>query len=98
MYNDYNMIQLTLLMATSVLIPINDIVEIITNTEFDEYICPNNKRLDFKRYAYRHDKYGFQWDFKWYECDDCSECPLKHPCINFNTKTNKKIMKNYNWQ
>ncbi len=24
----------------------------------DEFICPNNKRLGFKRYAYRHDKYG----------------------------------------
>ena len=29
----------------------------------------------FKRYAYRHDKYGFKRDFKLYECDDCSECP-----------------------
>ena len=25
----------------------------------DEFICPNNKRLGFKRYAYRHDKYGY---------------------------------------
>jgi len=61
----------------------------------DEYICPNNKRLCFKRYAYRHDKYGFKRDFKLYECDDCSECPLKHQCMKFNSKTNKKIMKNY---
>ena len=52
MYNDYNMIQLTLPMAISVLIPINDIsrhvndiVETNTNTEF---ICPNNQRLGFK--------------------------------------------------
>ena len=36
------------------------------------------KRLGFKRYAYRHDKYGFKRDFKLYECDDCSECSLKH--------------------
>ncbi|WP_157173506.1 IS1182 family transposase, partial [Staphylococcus epidermidis] len=41
----------------------------------DEFICPNNKRLGFKRYAYRHDKYGYKRDFKLYECDDCSECP-----------------------
>ncbi|QJI70808.1 transposase [Staphylococcus haemolyticus] len=48
--------------------------------------------------AYRHDKYGYKRDFKLYECDDCSECPLKNQCMNFNSKTNKKIMKNYNWE
>ena len=64
----------------------------------NEFICPNNKRIGFKRYAYRHDKYGFKRDFKLYECDDCSEYPLKHQCMNFNSKTNKKIMKNYNWE
>ncbi len=31
-------------------------------------------------------------------CDDCSECSLKHQCMNFNSKTNKRIMKNYNWE
>ena len=56
----------------------------------DEFICPNNKRLGFKRYAYRDDKYGFKRDFKLFECDDCSECTLKHQCMNFNSKTNKK--------
>ena len=71
MYNDYNMTQLTLPMAISVLIPINDIsrhvndiIETIPETEFDEFICPNNKRLGFKRYAYRHDKYSFKREFK----------------------------------
>ena len=102
MYKDYNMIHLTLPMVISVLIPIhdisrhvNDIVETNTKTEF---ICPNNKRLVFKKYTYHHDKYGFKRDFKLYECDDDSECPLKHPCMNFNSKTNKKVMKNYNWE
>ena len=44
MYKDYNMTQHTLLMETSVLIPtndisrhVNDIVEIILDTEFDEF-------------------------------------------------------------
>ena len=64
----------------------------------DEFICLNNQRLGFKRYAYRHDKYSFKRNFKLYECDDCSECPLKQQCMNFNSKTNKKIMKNYNWE
>ena len=61
----------------------------------DEFICPNNKRLGFKRYAYRHDKYGYKRDFKLYECDDCSECPLKNQCMNFNskqTKNNERII------
>ncbi|MGW9856478.1 hypothetical protein ACUXIR_000921 [Staphylococcus hominis] len=34
MYKEYNM---TLLMETSILIPTNDIVEIIPKTEFDEF-------------------------------------------------------------
>ena len=44
MYKNYNMTQLTLLMETSVLIPtndisrhVNDIVETIPDTEFDEF-------------------------------------------------------------
>ena len=78
MHKDYNMSQLTLPMETSVLIPTNDIVETIPETEFDDFICPNNQRPGFKRYAYRHDKYGFKRDFKINKCDDCSECPLKH--------------------
>ncbi len=56
----------------------------------DEFICPNHKRLGFKRYAYRHDKYGFRRDFKLYECDDCSECPLKNDCMKSNSQSNKK--------
>ncbi|SNV60504.1 transposase [Staphylococcus simiae] len=64
----------------------------------DEFICPNQKRLGFKRYAYRNDKYGFKRDFKLYECDDCTDCPLKHQCMKSKSKTNKKIMKNYNWE
>ena len=70
MYKDYNMTQLTLPMETSVLIStndisrnVNDIVETIPETEFDEFNCPNNKRIGFKRYAYRHDKNVFKRDF-----------------------------------
>ncbi|MBC9947728.1 transposase, partial [Staphylococcus aureus] len=64
----------------------------------DEFICPNNKRIGFKRYAYRNDRYGFKRDFKLYECDDCSACSLRQQCIKPNSKSNKKIMKNYNWE
>ncbi|WP_237759778.1 transposase, partial [Staphylococcus aureus] len=64
----------------------------------NEFICPNNKRIGFKRYAYRNDRYGFKRDFKLYECDDCSSCSLRHQCMKPNSKSNKKIMKNYNWE
>ncbi|HHO5200574.1 TPA: CoA-disulfide reductase [Staphylococcus aureus] len=64
----------------------------------DEFICPNNKRIGYKRYAYRNDRYGFKRDFKLYECDDCSACSLRQQCIKPNSKSNKKIMKNYNWE
>ena len=37
MYKEYIMAQLTLPKETSVLIPTNDIVEIIPKTEFDEF-------------------------------------------------------------
>ncbi|EES95500.1 hypothetical protein HMPREF0774_2730, partial [Staphylococcus aureus subsp. aureus TCH130] len=50
----------------------------------DEFICPNNKRIGFKRYAYRNDRYGFKRDFKLYECDDCSSCSLRHQCMKPN--------------
>ena len=60
MYNDYNMIQLTLPMAISVLIPINDISrhvnDIVEKNTKTEFICPNNQRLGFKKYTYHHDK------------------------------------------
>ena len=61
----------------------------------DEFICPNHKRLGFKRYAYRHNRYEFKRDFKLYECDDCSACPLRNQCMKSNSKVNKKIMRNY---
>ena len=62
----------------------------------DEFICPNNKRIGFKRYAYRNDRYGFKRDFKLYECDDCSACSLRHQCMK--QIEIQKIMKNYNWE
>lgn len=64
----------------------------------DEFICPNLKRLGFKKCVYRKDEYGFKRDFKLYEGDDCSNCPLKNQCMKSHSKTNKKIMKNYNWE
>ena len=55
----------------------------------DKFFCPNHKLLEFKRYAYRIDRYGFKRDFKLYECEDCLKCPLKNLCMKNNLKINK---------
>src|SRR5699024_11426631 len=44
----------------------------------DKFFCPNHKLLEFRRYAYYIDRYGFKRDFKLYECDDCLKCLLKN--------------------
>ena len=72
--------------VTSLILKIGTMTKLMTNS-FVRII-----NAGFKRYAYRHDKYGYKRDFKLYECDDCSECPLKNQCMNFNSKQTK-IMK-----
>lgn len=42
--------------------------------------CLNNGKVLFKRYLKRTNKNGFTRDIKIYECEDCSECPLKLSC------------------
>ena len=71
--------------VTSLILKIGTMTKLMTNS----FVRIIN---GFKRYAYRHDKYGYKRDFKLYECDDCSECPLKNQCMNFNSKQTK-IMK-----
>lgn len=39
------------------------------NAEDDYYIDPQGVRFDFKRYNKRHDKYGFERNFKVYEAN-----------------------------
>lgn len=65
----------------------------------DEIICPSNRRLPFKRYTYRIDKYKYKRDFKLYESDNCNNCELFDLCRkNAYQSTNKKIMKNNVWE
>src|SRR3712207_3007716 len=60
--------------------------------EYDIFICPNDKNVEFKNYSTRTDKYGFKRDFKIYECEDCSDCPYKKDCTK--SKGNRKIQYN----
>ena len=44
----------------------------------DTYTCPNQKSLSFKFISTRKDPSGFVCQFKVYECEDCTGCPLRH--------------------
>lgn len=66
-----------------------------TTWEYDEvtdsFVCPNNRRLNYVYQSNRKDRYGFKRSFKVYECEDCSDCPLRL----FMQKHHKEKMENY---
>ena len=49
------------------------------NAEDDYYIDPKNVRFNFKRYAYRHDTYGYKRNFKVYEAEKFDEDRKEDP-------------------
>ena len=55
----------------------------------DAFICPNNRKVLFKRYSKRKNESGYEQDFKIYECQDCTGCPLKLLCTK--SKGNRKV-------
>ena len=57
--------------------------------EEDIFICPNNRKVEFKRYSKRKNSMGYEQDFKIYECEDCSDCPLKSLCTK--AKGNRQV-------
>lgn len=57
--------------------------------EDDCYICPNERRVTFKRYQTKKNTNGYPQDYKIYECEDCSDCPLKALCTK--AKGNRQI-------
>lgn len=46
----------------------------------DEYICPNNQRLVFKKETHKKTDLGFLSTLREYECQNCSGCPMKSAC------------------
>lgn len=64
----------------------------------DTYTCPNQQRLVFKHYSVRTDKTGFKREFKIYECEDCSGCPLRSSCTKAKEGKNRKVMVNEKWE
>ncbi len=55
----------------------------------DAFICPNNRKVLFKRYSQRKNESGYEQDFKIFECEDCTGCPLKSLCTK--SKGNRKV-------
>ncbi len=72
------------------------------NWSYDEtkntYTCPNNQQLTYQYDSVRTDRYGFQRKFKVYECEDCSDCPLRSLCTKAKAGNNRKLMKNETWE
>ncbi|MDS1192408.1 transposase, partial [Staphylococcus aureus] len=60
-----------------------------------EYIVADAGYGSEQNYMAIIDDFNFKRDFKLYECDDCSACSLRQQCMKPNSKSNKKIMKNY---
>jgi len=68
------------------------------NSDDDTYTCPNNKLLKYQYTSNRTDKYGFKRQFKIYECEDCSGCPLREFCTKAQEGSNRKLMVSEKWE
>lgn len=58
----------------------------------DEYICPNNKRLQYEGTHTEYSKLGYPKTIRKYTCEDCSSCPNKNECTK--SQTNRSIQIN----
>ncbi|MFD1607518.1 IS1182 family transposase [Oceanobacillus luteolus] len=74
----------------------------VDNWEYDEeedaFTCPNGKKVLFSYVSNRTDRNGFKRQFKVYECEDCSGCPLRSMCTKAKKGNNKKIYRNEKWE
>lgn len=64
--------------------------------EVDEYECPQKKRL---RYTYTkpyRSENGYVSERRIYECEDCSQCPVKAECTR--AKNNRQIQIGLEWE
>jgi len=72
------------------------------NWEYDEstdsFTCPNNRRLNYLYQSNRKDRYGFKRTFKVYECEDCSDCPLRSLCTKAAEGKNRRLFYNEKWE
>lgn len=64
----------------------------------DCFICPTNQRMPFSYYSQKTDKYGYTRNYKVYECEDCSGCPIRTNCTKAKEGNNRKTHWNLNWE
>ncbi len=57
----------------------------------DSYTCPNGQQISFSHVSRKTDKKGFSREFKVYECDDCTNCPLREQCNKSKNGRNKTL-------
>jgi transposase len=57
--------------------------------EDDCFICPNGMKVTFKKYQNKKNQSGYEQSFKIYECEDCTDCPLKAQCTK--AKGNRQV-------
>lgn len=55
----------------------------------DCFICPNGRKVLFKKYQNKKNRSGYVQSFKIYECEDCANCPLKAQCTR--AKGNRQV-------
>ncbi|MBO8178842.1 MAG: IS1182 family transposase, partial [Bacillus sp. (in: Bacteria)] len=55
----------------------------------DCFICPNGRKVTFKKYQNKKNPSGYEQSFKIYECEDCTDCPLKAQCTK--AKGNRQV-------
>ncbi|KGX88891.1 IS1182 family transposase [Pontibacillus litoralis] len=68
------------------------------NEADDTFLCPNDRKLWFSHHSKRTDRYGFTRDFKVYECEDCSDCPLRDLCTKAKEGNHRKVYYNEKWE
>src|SRR5699024_1927960 len=68
------------------------------NEEDDTFLCPNDRKVRFSHHSKRTDRYGFTREFKVYECEDCSDCPLRDLCTKAKEGNNRRVYYNEKWE
>ncbi|WP_082195245.1 IS1182 family transposase [Bacillus andreraoultii] len=68
------------------------------NEDEDTFLCPNGRKVRFSHHSKRTDRYGFTREFKVYECEDCSDCPLRDLCTKAKEGNNRKVYINEKWE
>ena len=66
---------------------------LIYDKEQDVFICPNNKTLIHTDTYTRTTELGYESKVDKYECEDCSDCPLKSECTK--ARGNREIEVNH---